>query len=265
MGQRDFSEQVVWITGASAGIGRELARDFARRGAAVALSARRTERLEALAAELRAAGTRVAVVPCDVRQETAVEAAAGAVLRELGRLDVAVANAGFSVQGTVESLSAEDWRRQLDTNVVGVAMTARYALPALRETRGRLVIVGSVMSMLALPGHAPYCASKYALRGLGQALAMECQGSGVTVTLIHPGFVESEIGQVDNAGTFHDEREDRRPEWLRWPTDKAARVMLDAIHARRREYTFTAHGRLGAFAGQHFPGLVQRALSLRPH
>ncbi|MGB5312512.1 MAG: SDR family NAD(P)-dependent oxidoreductase, partial [Polyangiales bacterium] len=195
-------------------------------------------------------------VRCDVTDEASVAEAVQKVVKTLGGLDVAVANAGFSVAGRVEKLSAADWRRQLDVNVIGVAMTARYAIPHLREREGRLALIGSVASMLATPGIGAYAASKFAVRAIGQTLAAELHGSGVSCTTIHPGYIESEIAQVDNQGRFDPQREDRRPKNLMWPADRAARAMVDAIAKRKREYTFTGHGKVGAFAGRHMPGLV---------
>lgn len=253
---RDFEGSVAWVTGGGSGIGRALALELARRGADVAVSGRRADRLAAVVSEIGALGRRGLAVPCDVTSEDDVEAAAAAVAQKLGRLDVTVANAGFGVVGRIEKLTAAEWRRQLDVNVVGTAMTAKHALPHLRASRGRLGLVGSVAAYVPLASNGAYVASKSAVRAIGQTLAIELAGSGVSVTTIHPGFVESEIAKVDNAGTFHADHRDRRPQKLLWRTDDAARVMADALHARKREYVFTAHGKLGAFIGQHLPGLA---------
>jgi len=253
---RRFENKVVWITGGGSGIGKALALAFGKEGAIVAVSGRREDRLQQVVDELAAQGGKGLVVRCDVTDEASVAEAVQKVVRNLGGLDVAVANAGFSVAGRIEKLSAADWRRQLDVNVIGVAMTARYAIPHLRERKGRLALIGSVASMMASPGIGAYAASKYAVRAIGQTLAAELHGSGVTCTTIHPGYIESEIAQVDNQGRFDPQREDRRPKNLMWPADRAARVMVDAIAKRKREYTFTGHGKIGAFAGRHVPGLV---------
>lgn len=259
--KHSFADQVVWITGASAGIGRELARAFAAQGASVAVSARRKDRLDELVAEITGQGGRALAVVCDVTDEGSVRDAVAQIVDRLYRIDVAIANAGFSVAGRIESLSADDWRRQFDTNVVGTAMTARFALPELRKTRGRLALVGSVAGMICAPGTGAYHASKHAVRAMGQTLAMETHGTGVTVTTIHPGFVESEIAQVDNKGSFNPTRRDPRPARLMWTTDRAAVVMVDAIRRRDREYTFTAHGKVVGFLGRHAPGLVHAVIT----
>ncbi len=251
-----FDKQVVWITGGGSGIGRALALQFAKEGASVAVSGRREDRLQEVVEAVQAKGGKGLAVRCDVTDEASVAEAVQKVVRTLGGLDVAVANAGFSVAGRIEKLSAADWRRQLDVNVIGVAMTARYAIPQLRERKGRLALIGSVASMLSTPGMGAYSASKYAVRAIGQALSAELHGSGVSCTTIHPGYIESEIARVDNQGRYDPEREDRRPKNLMWRSDRAARAMVDAIAKRKREYTFTSHGKVGAFAGRHLPGLV---------
>ena len=256
-----FENKVVWITGGGSGIGRALALAFADEGAVVAVSGRREERLHEVVQELESRGAKGLAVRCDVADEASVAEAVRKVVRTLGGLDVAVANAGFSVAGRIEKLSAADWRRQLDVNVIGAAMTARYSIPHLRERKGRLALIGSVSSMMSAPGLGAYSASKYAVRAIGQTLAVELHGSDVSCTTIHPGFIESEIAQVDNQGRFDAGREDRRPKNLMWPADRAARVMVYAIAKRKREFTFTGHGKAGAFAGRHMPGLIHFGLT----
>jgi NAD(P)-dependent dehydrogenase (short-subunit alcohol dehydrogenase family) len=256
-----FENKVVWITGGGSGIGRALALAFANEGATVAVSGRREERLHEVVQELQSRGAKGLAVRCDVADEASVAEAVQKVVRTLGGLDVAVANAGFSVAGRIEKLSAADWRRQLDVNVIGAAMTARYAIPHLRERKGRLALIGSVSSMITTPGVGAYSASKYAVRAIGQALAIELHGSGVSCTTIHPGYIESEIAQVDNQGRYDPAREDRRPKNLLWPADRAARVMVNAIASRKREFTFTGHGKAAAFAGRHMPGVIHFGLT----
>lgn len=252
-----FDGASVWITGGGSGLGAAMAHVFVAEGARVAVSGRRTDRLDAVVASLRAAGGEALAVPCDVTDEASLEAAVAAVVEAFGGLDVAVANAGYGVAGAVADLDAETWRRQLDVNVVGAALTARHALPALKASRGRLALVGSVSGLVYFPKNAAYQASKAAVLALGRTLAMELAPDGVSCTVLQPGFVKSEIGQVDNQGRFDPDRRDPRPQALLWETDDAARVMVRAIHKRKVEYTFTAHGRLGAFLGRHAPGLVQ--------
>jgi NAD(P)-dependent dehydrogenase (short-subunit alcohol dehydrogenase family) len=256
-----FSEMVAWITGASSGIGRACALELARLGAAVAVSGRRRDRLDEVVRAIEQAGGQALAVPCDVCDEASVADAVERVARRLGRLDVALANAGFAVGGRVEELDAAAWRRQLDTNVVGAALVARHALPQLRRTAGRIAFTGSVAAFVPAPGFAAYHCSKYALRALALTLQAELEGTDVSCTIVHPGFVESEINQVDNEGRFHPERTDRRPHGLMWPTDRAARVIVEAIRKRRREVVFTGHGRVAVALGMHFPSLAHLVMT----
>ena len=253
---QQFHGQVVWITGASAGIGRSLAREFARRGADVAVSARREDRLAEVVGEIESLGRRALAVACDVTHDADVARAVDTVVAHFGKLDVAVANAGFGVAGRLEHLTDAELRRQFETNVFGAMSTARHALPALRRTKGRLALVASVAGFIVSPRQGAYSASKFALRALGLTLQQELYGSGVSCTLLHPGFVDSEIARVDNAGNYDPGRRDPRPAQLMWSSADAARVMASAIGCRKREYVFTAHGKLGAWLGQHLPGLV---------
>jgi NAD(P)-dependent dehydrogenase (short-subunit alcohol dehydrogenase family) len=253
---RLFEGSSVWITGGGSGIGRASALEFARQGANVAVSGRRVDKLASVVADVQALGVEAQAVACDVCSEASVSEAVDEVVRRFGKLDVALANAGFSVAGKVVDLTAEDWRRQLDTNVVGTALTARYALPHLRQTKGRFAMIGSVAGFICSPKLAAYNASKFAVRALGQTLAIELAGSGVSSTLIHPGFVDSEIAKVDNSGHYDASRDDKRPKRLMWPAERAARVVVKSIYRRKREVVFSGHGKVGAFLGQHLPGVA---------
>ncbi|MCA9689122.1 MAG: SDR family oxidoreductase, partial [Myxococcales bacterium] len=249
-----------WITGGGSGIGRALARRFVQEGAFVAISGRRADKLDTVCAELEAIGGRCCALPCDVTDEAQIIAAVRHLSRAQGRLDVVVANAGFCALGRVADLSADTWRRQLEVNLIGAAMTVRHALPWLEERGGRVALMSSAAAFLGLPSGAAYGASKAALSLLGATLSVELRGQGVSCTTLHPGFVESEIDQVDNQGRFDARRVDRRPRALMWTAEAAALPMIDAIYRRRRERAITGHARLAVALGRHLPGLSDRLL-----
>ena len=177
-----------------------------------------------------------------------------------GGLDIAIANAGFAVTGRVERLSLDDYRRQLETNVFGVLRTIYAALPALRRARGQIAIMGSVSGYVPTPGASAYSMSKFAVRALAEALHAELAHDGVNVTLLSPGFVNTDIGHVDNQGRRHEDDASRVPDWLRMPVDEAARQIVAAIETRRREAIITGHGKIGVFFYRHAPWLVRAAL-----
>lgn len=241
---------MVLITGASAGIGAALAREYLRRGARVVAVARREERLAQLAA---VAGEAVLTVPADVTVDGDVERAVAAGLERFGRLDVAVANAGFGVAGALASLTLDDLRRQFETNVFGVLRTLYAALPALTASRGTFAVVSSVMGYLAAPGSIPYSMSKFAVRALAEGLRGELREQGVAVVLISPGFVTSDIRRTDNRGVVHEHARDPVPPWLCMPAEVAARRIVRAIARRRREAILTLHGKVAVFLARHLP------------
>jgi len=258
------NEKVVWITGASSGIGKAMAFEWVRLGYKVALSARRKELLEAIALEIKNSGGEALVVPVDIMEEKSIENAVQTIITKWGRLDVAVANAGFGVFGSIDKLTAKDWNRQLQGNVTGLALTIKYALPHLKLNQGRIGLVGSVGAYLPNPNIGAYGASKAAVHSIGLTLQVELLGTGVSCTTIHPGFVVSEIAKIDNEGVWHPERPDPRPANLMWPTDKAAKVMVKAIITRKRNFIFTAHGRVIVWLQRWFPGLARTIISKGP-
>jgi uncharacterized protein len=256
-----FAGSVVFITGASSGIGAALSLEFAREGADVVLAARRRDRLESVAAGIGAIGRRAVVAPCDVTREGDLERAAAAGRAAFGKLDVVVANAGFGVTGVLERLSLDDYRRQLETNAFGVLRTVYATLDDLKKSRGRLVVIGSVSGYIALAGSSPYSMSKFAVRALADSLGHELAEHGVSVTLISPGFVESEIRQVDNRGILRTEKPAPRiPAPMVMATPTAARKIVGAVARRRREVVITALGKVSVFLHRHAPGLLAQLI-----
>lgn len=206
-------EPVFLITGASSGIGAATARRAAEAGYRVVLVARSRERLDELADELDGDG-RALAIECDVTEWGQQEAMVEAALSRFGRLDAVFANAGFGAARGFLKESPELWRAMVLTNVYGTALTIRAALPALKESRGHLLLAGSVAGRRALPGSL-YSATKWAVTAMGEAARQELNDSGVRVTLIEPGMVDT---------PFFSERPRHALE-----ADDVARVVLFAV------------------------------------
>ncbi|MSP67362.1 MAG: 3-oxoacyl-[acyl-carrier-protein] reductase [Alphaproteobacteria bacterium] len=177
------------VTGASGEIGRAVARALHGQGAAVALSGRRREALEALAAEL---GDRVAVTPADLADAVAVEALLPAAEAALGQVDILVNNAGLTRDGLVLRMKDADWDLVLRTNLEAAFRLSRAALKGMVKRRqGRIIAISSVVGITGNPGQANYAASKAGLIGLAKALAREVAARGITVNCVAPGYIES--------------------------------------------------------------------------
>lgn len=255
-----FRDKAALITGASSGIGEELARQLARDGATLTLVARRRTLLDTLADGIAADGApKPLVVEGDVTRDGDMERAVAASVQRWGKLDVAIANAGFGVVGALRNLSIDDYRRQFETNVFGVLRTIYAALPELEKTRGTMVIVGSVAGWTSTPGSSAYSMSKFALRALADSITPELRRVGVTVTLISPGFVVSNIRRVDNDGTFEAATPDPVPPWLALRTDRAVRQILTAVARGKREEIVTAHGKILVALQRFAPWIIRAA------
>ena len=182
-------ERVLLITGASSGIGAATARLAGAAGWRVVLAARSEERLRALAAEL-GGPERALAVRCDVTEWEEQQRMVAAALGAFGRLDAAFANAGFGGPRGFLAGDVESWREMVLTNVYGAALTLRACIPALKESRGHLLLTSSVAGRRVLPGSL-YSVTKHAVTAMGEAARQDLNGTGVRVTLIEPGMVDT--------------------------------------------------------------------------
>lgn len=202
----EAAKRWILVTGASSGIGRACARRFAADGWGVDLWARRRDRLEELARELREAhGAAVRVTAVDVRDREDVQAAAGERVGELGAPDVLLNNAGLAAGlDPIQEGDPEDWDRMIDTNVKGLLHVTRAVLPHMLERdEGHVINVGSTAGHSVYPRGNVYNATKFAVRALTEGMNLDVAGSGVKVSSVDPGFVETEFSVV----RFHGDEE----------------------------------------------------------
>ena len=222
------SYAVALITGASSGIGFALARRLAREGTKVALVARRKDLLDGLAAEIRAAGGTALAITCDVRERMPMHAAIAQTVRELGPIDLLIANAGVGHVIPADTFDAALFEDTIRTNLLGPVYAVEAALPAMLSRRaGHIVGVSSLAAYHGFPMTHAYCASKSALNAFLEGLRAEISDHGVRVTTVCPGFVRTPM-TVKNAGAM--------PFLLE--ADEAARRILRAARAGRRVYNF---------------------------
>jgi NADP-dependent 3-hydroxy acid dehydrogenase YdfG len=190
-----FLDKVILITGATSGIGAATARELATTGARLVLGARRTERLEALAAEIRQAGGQAIIQRLDVTDRADVAAFADAARQAYGRVDVIVNNAGIMPLSLMASMKVDEWDRMVDVNIKGVLHGIAAVLPEMTARgSGHIINIASIGALSVSPTAAVYCATKYAVRAISDGLRQECRD--IRVTCIHPGVVESELADT---------------------------------------------------------------------
>jgi NADP-dependent 3-hydroxy acid dehydrogenase YdfG len=196
----ELSGKAVAITGASSGIGEATALTLAKAGASVALGARRKDRIDELAARIEDEGGTAVALEVDVSDEAAARGFVEAAHERLGRLDTLVNNAGVMLLGPVEQADSEDWRTMVNVNLLGLMYCTHAALPImLGQESGDIVNISSVAGRFARAGNAVYAATKFAVGAFSEGLRNEITERGVRVTLIEPGFVDTEL-QGHNTG-----------------------------------------------------------------
>jgi NAD(P)-dependent dehydrogenase (short-subunit alcohol dehydrogenase family) len=231
--QQRMSGQVVLVTGAARGIGEHTARLAAARGAKVVLAGLEPERLAALGAELGAAW-----FACDVTDQAGLAAAVDGAVAAHGRIDAVVANAGVASRGTVAAGDVEALVRTVEVNLIGVMRTAAAVMPHLIASRGYLLIVASAASFAALPGMAPYCASKAGVEHFGNALRLEVAHHGVRVGTAHPSWIDTDLVRdaQDDMPTFRETlRKLPPPLGSTTSVERCAEAFVAAVERRRRK------------------------------
>jgi short-subunit dehydrogenase len=249
--------QVVIVTGASAGIGRCLALQLADRGAKVVLAARRADRLEQIAAECVERGGEALSIPMDVSDEAQCKALVERTIARFGKLDMLINNAGLAASARLDEFpDLHLFKHTMDINFYGAVYCSYYALPHLKQSKGRIVAISSLGGKAAIPYNTPYISSKYAMHGFFDSLRMELQQDGVSISLICPYWVVSE---------FHEAQLDRHGK-PRGPTgraiytskmmtaDRCAEITLHSAHKRRRE-VLMGPGKLAVWLKFLAPGL----------
>src|SRR5436190_2724030 len=191
------TRRVVVITGASSGIGRATALRLARDGAAVVMCARRADRLEAAAADVRAAGGEALPIVADVTRADEVRRLVDAAVERFEHVDVMVCNAGFGIAGAIDDMTPDQMQKLFDVNFMGTYHAVRAVLPIFRRrNRGHVIVVSSIVGKRGVPYMGAYAATKFAQAGLAECLRSEVAGSGIHVTVVFPVSTETEFFDV---------------------------------------------------------------------
>ena len=254
-----MKDNVVVITGASKGIGAELALQLADRGAQLALAARNVEELEAVAAKCRAKGAKTIAVKADVGVEADCKALMDATVTEFGRIDTLVNNAGATMWARFEDITDMSiLQRIMQVNYMGAVYCTHYALPHLKKTQGRLVGISSLAGRTGVPTRTGYAASKHAMTGFFDSLRIELADSGVAVTMIYPGFVSTGIRENASGPDGKPIAVSPVKEGEVMGVEECARIIVAAMQTRKREVIMTARGKIGLWLKLVAPGLIDR-------
>lgn len=255
-----IDDQVIWITGASSGIGEALALDLARRGAKLVISARRADRLEAL--RLRCPDpARVAVLPLDVSEGDRAAEHARAALASFGRVDTMVHNAGITQRSRVTDTELSVDRRIMEVNYFGVVALTKALLPSMiGQRRGHFVVVSSVVGYVGTPERSAYAASKHALHGFFESLRAEERASGVRVTMVCPGYVATDItlSALEGDGRVHGVRAESNASGM--APARCASVIAGAIEKQPNEVYVGGREVLGIYLRRFAPRLLAEIL-----
>ncbi|MDO9613656.1 MAG: SDR family oxidoreductase [Bacteroidota bacterium] len=253
----NVKNKVVVITGASSGIGRALAKEFASKGAKLSLGARRTELLEDLRNKLH--GTEILIKKTDVSSENDCKMLIEETIKKYGQIDVLINNAGISMRALFEDVDLNVIRNLMDVNFYGTVYCSKFALPHLLKTKGSLVGVISIAGYVGLPGRTGYSASKFAIRGFLDTVRIENLKKGLHVLVAAPGFTASEVRKAALTEDGSQQGETPRDESKMMSAEECARRIVYAIEKRKRTLILTfTEGKLTVFLGKFFPALLDK-------
>lgn len=261
-----FPSKTIIITGASDGIGAELARQLAVPSARLVLAARSLDKLQAVADSCKATGATVLALRTDVSLEADCNALIKATVAEFGGIDMLINNAGVSMHAWFEDISDfGTFETLFRTNTMSAIWLTRDALPYLKRSGGVVCGVSSLAGKTGVPARTTYCASKFAMSGFFEALRIELADTGVAVCMIYPGVVHTNIRRHGLKGDGGTAGFSGLSEAGAMPVDECARQMLQALKARKRELVMTNKGKFGlmlkAFAPALVDNMARKALS----
>lgn len=259
MSSTPFQDNVVIITGASSGIGRELALQLAEQGALLSLAARNKEQLDAVANLCRQRGGEALVVPTDVTEQSQCQKLIEQTVAEYGRIDTLINNAGMTMWAHLDELQYVTCLEQImQVNYFGSVYCTYHALPHLKKSQGRIVGVSSLAGKTGVPARTGYAASKHAMAGFFDSLRIELQDEGVSVTVVYPGFVVTEAHRRALGPDCQPLRVSPLQESKVMAVETCARIIIKAAAKRKRQEVMTLRGKIGLWLKLISPGIPDR-------
>lgn len=258
MNSQQSQPKVVVITGASSGIGEATALEFARKGWSLVLAARSVDKLNKVADNCRAMGSKVHVAKCDVSIEEDCKRLIAETLSVYGTFHVLVNNAGISMRAMFNEADLGVIKQVMDINFWGAVYCTKYALPELLKNKGSVITVSSVSGLVGLPARTGYSASKYALNGFMQSLRIENLHNGLHVGIVYPGYTSSNIRNAALNKDGIQQSESPLDESKLMPASKVGQTILWMVNTRRRQRILTTQGHLVNFLNAFVPSWIDR-------
>lgn len=256
---KDLKDKVIWITGASSGIGEATAYKMAKEGAKLILSARRKEELERVKNACGLLENDILVLPLDVENFESFESLKETVVAKFGRIDLLFNNAGISQRGGVLESDLSVFQKIININLMGVVALTKAVLPQMiKQNAGHIVVTSSLSGKLGSPKRSGYCASKHALHGFFDALRAEVYENKIKVTMICPGYIQTDISvnAIGVDGNKHGKMDNNQENGI--PVDVCATKIVKAIKADKSEIYIGGKEVLGVYLKRFFPKILEK-------
>ena len=253
-----MKNKVVIITGASSGIGKALAIEFAKLGAHIVITGRNEARLNEVAEILDGMKTRNLCLQLDVAKEKDNEILVNETINTFGKIDILINNAGISMRALFEEIEMDVFKKVMDINFYGTLYATKYCLPEILKTKGSIVGVSSINGYRGTPARTAYTASKYAMNGFMESLRTEVMHRGVHVLVACPGFTGTNIRNAALTADGTSQGESPRDEGKMMSPEEVAQGIIKAIQKRKRDIVFTSQGKLAVFLNKWMPGRMDK-------
>ncbi|HVG15226.1 MAG TPA: SDR family oxidoreductase [Chitinophagaceae bacterium] len=260
-----FKDQVVWITGASSGIGEALVYAFALRGALLIISSRNKADLEKVKENCKIPAEKIFVLPVDLSQPDLIAEKSGNAMAQWGRIDYVIHNAGIASRSLVQETEMKVFRMIMETNYFGTVAITRAVLPSmLRNKKGHFVVISSLSGKFGVPKLSAYAASKHALHGFFDSLRTEIAGKGIDISIIIPGFINTQIitRSVDGDGNVRGRNLDINEKGM--SAEQCAQKIVAAVERKKQEIVIGGSEVWSVFINRYFPRGFNRLMGRHP-